>query len=206
MCVDLPPSSLMNSTKVMNIESFYLNIFVKNCKDIIVDKTKEKAGSGLFGNIVSGVASMAVSENTVTSKLGEQLQEKLLDVLQRMGITCNIRKCFQKNAYLCFKVDLVDIDKLTLLSAAKGDAFAQNFSSLLDVLEKLEMVDTALPKIDEKISIQVQNKLIEKFSEKIPVALSENGVDVDLNVELSSNQANFFFDVLDELNNNNGKV
>ena len=192
----------------MNVDPFYLNIFVKNCKEIVGDKVKEKAGNGIFGSVVSGVASMAVSDNTITSKLGEQLQQKLTEVLIHMGITCTIRKCFQQHAFLCFKVDLVDIDKLTLLKAGKGDEYARNFSLLLDVLEKLEMVDTALPKIDEKISIQVQSKLIEKFSEKIPIALAEHGIQADLSVERSSNQANVFFDLLDELdkNSNNGKV
>ena len=52
-------------------------------------------------------------------------------------------------------VSITDVNKLTLILAAKGAEYATLFSSLLSTLTALGLADTALPKIDEKINIQV---------------------------------------------------
>jgi hypothetical protein len=111
-----------------------------------------------------------------------------------MGIHAKIEKKYQKGAFVVIKLQIVEVDKLSLFRTAKGNDFAATFEVLVDSITKLGLADTVLSKIDEKVLFKVNEALKEKISVMIPAKLKENGVQVDCVVCSSEDQADFFFD------------
>ena len=178
---------------------FYLNVNLLNKDDVVKQKAGEKLGKGIFGKAVSSVASAVINDESVISKVVDQLEAKLEKVTSDMGIMCDIARRYSKGTYICLKVEIKDIDKMTLIAAAKGVEYQKKFVALLSALEELGLGEKAIPKIDEKIAAQVHSNIMLKFQEQIPLKLAEQGVICEINVIDSKFQADFFFNVLESM-------
>jgi len=183
----------------MTCPVFYLNILLLNKDELIKGKVEGKAGSGFLGRAAATLASSVVSDETVINSLAATLIEKVETAVSEMGISAAVTKVFQKGCFVTFTVTVQDIDKLSLILAAKGAEFAADFSTLLVMLTRLGLSETALPKIDEKISNLVHTKLMERFQEMIPLKMSEQGLVVECNCSTSAAQAEYFFGMLQRL-------
>lgn len=114
------------------------------------------------------------------------------------GITASLRKMFVRGNVVVLRVDILEVDKITLVLAAKGPEFATSFSTLLTTLVDLKLED-AIPKIDEKVSSKVHSALMSKFREIIPEKMAQAGILVELEVCTNETQADYFFSLLNRL-------
>ena len=186
----------------MNVKPFYLNITLLNKSGVVKSKVGDKVGRGIFGRAMASVASSVVSDASVIKQIAEELVTKICEVTTSMGISCNLTRRYQKGPFVTLKVQVTEIEKSRLILAAKGEEYANNFDSLIESLTALGLAETALPKIDEKIENLVYINIMAKFAEKIPIALSEKGVECCVDVVSAEDQAEFFFDVVEGLSLN----
>eukprot|EP01006_Ploeotia_vitrea_P061797 TRINITY_DN79179_c0_g1_i1.p1 TRINITY_DN79179_c0_g1~~TRINITY_DN79179_c0_g1_i1.p1 ORF type:complete len:191 (-),score=5.13 TRINITY_DN79179_c0_g1_i1:33-605(-) len=179
-----------------HLPPFFLNITLLNGSDVVSNKVAEKAGTNLFGKAVSFAATKMVSDDTIVTKLGTALSEKVPEAIREMGITANVTKRYQFKSYIVLMVQVTDVDKLSLLLGVKGPDYASSFSTLLTALNKLEL-NEALDTIDDKIGDKIQNSLIEKFAEVIPEKVSKEGININCHVCKREDQAEFFYDTIE---------
>jgi hypothetical protein len=177
----------------------YINVLLLNKRDVVASKVAEKTGlkGGLFNKAINFAANKVVTDEKVIASLAETLVSKILIAVNDMGIKADIKKKFQKGAFVVVRVHVQDVDKLALILGAKGPEFASSFSALVSSLSSLGLADTALPKIDKKIQDLVHNALITKFAEAIPQKMAEQGLEVQCDVKSSEDQADFFFEALE---------
>jgi len=180
------------------MDAFYLNLFVKNTKELVSAKVDSKvskgSGFGLFNAGAKALASAMVSDDKVSTGIAAKLCEKVPEAIASMGIEASVdQKWFAKN-YVVLRVQVKDVDKAYLLEKAKGKEFADKFTTMLECFEFFDISD-ALKTADAKISSKVLEMLMLKLNEVLPVKLAENGVEVELTVVPSAMQAEFFFDV-----------
>jgi len=186
-----------STTASPSVPFFYLNIVLKNKDEIVASKVEGKVGKGsLLSRAAVAVANATVNEETVVSAVGDQLSEKINAAVLEMGITTSIKKMFVRGAIVVLRVEILDVDKLTLVLAAKGPEFASSFSRLLSTLVDLKL-EEAIPKIDEKVSSKVHGALMSKFQEIIPEKMAQAGLQVECEVCTKENQAECFFSLLD---------
>lgn len=182
----------------MEVRPFYLNIRLLNKDEMIRSKVEEKAGTGLFAKAAGALASRVVSDDMVVDKLGDILTEKIRIAVDAMGIECDLQKRFQQGPFVCFKVRILSVDQLKLILAAKGEEFAATFSRLLVALTELGLGESALPKINEKISEKVYEGMRKKFQELIPLRMKEQGLEVEVIVGSLEEQSEVFFQMVEK--------
>lgn len=117
---------------------------------------------------------------------------KVPEAIGEMGVSATVSKSFQKKLYVVLKLELGEIDKLTLLRSGKGSEFAQTFETLLHCLNSLG-IESALTSIDANIHQKVRLGMMEKFGEMIPRKMAENGMIVSCDVLPPEEQADFFY-------------
>lgn len=144
-------------------------------------------------------ANKMVTDEKVISNLANTLIDKITMAVLEMGIKAELKVCFHRAAYCVIKVCIKDIDKLTLILAAKGTEFASAFTGLLASLNVLGLSDSVVPGIDERILKQVHTSMMAKFAEIIPQKMGDSGLNVECNVCSSAEQADHFFSTLDIL-------
>eukprot|EP00598_Pedospumella_elongata_P006708 CAMPEP_0184983430 /NCGR_PEP_ID=MMETSP1098-20130426/12627_1 /TAXON_ID=89044 /ORGANISM="Spumella elongata, Strain CCAP 955/1" /LENGTH=204 /DNA_ID=CAMNT_0027507245 /DNA_START=33 /DNA_END=647 /DNA_ORIENTATION=+ len=181
------------------LKPFYLNIVLLNKDEIVTAKATEKAGKGLFGRVAAYGATHLVSDEKVLGKISEKLVENVGSAVSVMGIEASLLKVFAQGAYVVIRVQVQEVDKLKLLHKAKGIEFASSFEVLLNSIDKLGLADTAGEKIDRKIKDHIQEGMMKKFGEVIPEKLAENGVSVDCHVVHSTEQAEYFYQMLSDM-------
>lgn len=186
-------------TEEVNLEPFYVNVLLLNKDAIVAEQVAGKVGSGIFGRALSSVASSVVSDASVTQQVATELMEKIGAATAAMGIKTSFEQCFQQGAFVTLKARVLAIEMIELVLAAKGEEYASSFTRLLTSLTNLGLADTALPKIRTKITEMVRVKILEKFQEKIPAALQEKGIVCRVDVVTGAEQAEFFFNALQEL-------
>lgn len=97
------------------------------------------------------------------------------------------------------KVQILDVDTLQLILAAKGEEFVSLFSNLLGTVTALGIEKSILPKIDERIFDIMQKTMMARFEEIVPKKMEEQGLDVSCTVKKSSDQADYFFDIVNQI-------
>jgi hypothetical protein len=120
---------------------------------------------------------------------------KVPEAVAEMGIRATVIKSFQKKLYVVLRMELHEIDKLTLLRSGKGPEFAANFETLLGCLTSMGL-ESAMANIDSNIHEKVQGGMMEKFGLMIPSKMAENGMVVSCDVLPPEKQADFFFEKL----------
>lgn len=131
-------------------------------------------------------------------RLSDGLMSKVPEAVAEMGIRATVTKSFQKKLYVVLRMELHEIDKLTLLRSAKGTEFAATFEKLLECLGTLG-IENALTSIDANILQKVRGGIMEKFGVTIPSKMAENGMRVSCDVLGPEAQADFFFEKLASL-------
>jgi hypothetical protein len=187
------------AAETFQLKPIYMNIVLLNKDEIVKNKATEKTGTSVFGRAAAYTATRLVSDSVVLGKISEKLMGAVNVAVNDMGISASIQKVFQEGSFLVIKMQIRDVDKIKLLKKAKGLEFSAAFEVLMHSLDQLGLGDTAAVDIDRKVKLNIQEGLLKKFAEIIPQKLAENGVDVDISMMSSEDQADYFFQTLSSL-------
>lgn len=186
----------------IHVKGFFLNVLLLNKSEVVASKVAEKAGSGIFGRAAAFAANKIVTDEAIINTLADNLKEKIEAAVRDMGIVCEVQKKFQKGAFVTFHVCVSEVDNLQLILAVKGAEFASSFSTLLVSLGNLGLEETALPKINNKISQLVHEGMIRRFGEVVPQKMAEAGLNVQVNVCSPEDQAGIVFEDVENITMN----
>ncbi len=113
-------------------------------------KVGEKTGfskGSIFDRATSSIANKMVKDDKIIDSLADTLISKIIEQTVAMGVTATVKKRFQQGPFVVLKVSIEDIDRLSLVLAAKGPEFAKTFATLLQSLTNLGMDEKAIPNI-----------------------------------------------------------
>jgi hypothetical protein len=183
------------------IPPFYINIILVNKDEVVASAVGNKTGlkTGYLARAAAFAANKLVTDERVVSNLATNLIDKATAAVTELGIHASFKKVFQAGSFVVLRVQILEVDKLTLVLAAKGPDFASSFSSLLTTLSFLGLEATALPTIDHKINDSVYEGMMNKMAEILPKKMQEAGLVVECNVYSAADQANNFYDTLETL-------
>ncbi len=188
----------MGDAKAVHMDHFYLNLVILNKSDMVGEKVKEKAGSGIFGRMAGKAANVVISDSKITAELSKGLKEKLIATTQEMGLDLSFDKAFQRKNLAVFKVTLLHVDKKVLLKTVKGDQFSEKFEVLLSTMQDLGL-DAKIEAINEGMGDIIIQKLMERLEEVLPEKLFEQGVKCAVSSIAPAEQGDHFFAFLGEL-------
>lgn len=181
---------------------FYLNIILKNKEEVVANAVADKTGfvkGGLFGNLAGFAANQLITDEKVIADLSTSLIDGVRSTVYEMGITATFKKRYQYHSYVVIRVSIAEIDRLTLVLASKGEDFAHHFSMLLAAAKNIGIGDAVSNQVDNKIYTSVNEGMKVKIGESIPKKLAEKGIHVDCVSCFAEEQAEFFFDTLEQL-------
>ena len=117
-------------------DPFYLNMVITNKAEVIEAKVSEKVGKGMFGlglarKAASKVAASMVTDEKLASTVSDKMVAAIPAALAERGISADIAKKYGKGAYFVLRVHVTELDKIKLLTTAKGEEFAR-FGSWVD--------------------------------------------------------------------------
>lgn len=181
-------------------KAFYLNLLLLNKEEIVASKVTEKAGRGIFGKAAAFAANKLISDEKVVTGMAEKLIEGISKTILELGIEAEFNIKYQHGAFVVIRVQIVEVDTLTLILSAKGPDFATNFSTLLHTVEQLGMADVVTQRVNEKVYSTLTESMMSKFAEMIPKKMSDQGVAVECHPAVTDDQAEVFFDLLQRLN------
>ncbi len=182
---------------------FFLNIVLLNKEEVVNSKVAEKTGfrsGGFLEKAANFAANKLVKDEKVLSTLSEQLILNVQKAVSELNISATIESKFQQGSFVVIRVQVHDFDTMSLVLASKGADFASSFSTLLVAVEQLGMEDTVLSTVDTKIVSQINEGMMRKFNEMIPLKLGEKGLNVDCTTCSPEEQADFFYETLAKLN------
>ena len=177
---------------------FYLNLVLLNGNEVIKGQVAQKAGTGVFGKVIGGAAAKLVTDEALLAKVTVSLEEKLKTALDDLGLQLKFVKVFRKKCLTSYRVNLEHMDKVTLLVNTKGEEFAAAYSTMLSTLIDLGL-EEKLPIVDERVNEKVRSRLMDQLEAQIPEKLAESGVKCSVRVLSAAEQADYFFDVLQEI-------
>ena len=180
----------------VELAPFYLNVLLQNKDQIIERSIGAKVGHGFFGKGIAGLASHVVSDESVLNQIIVELIQKVKEATSSLGVTCSFQQCFQKGVFVVLKVKVEGINLIDLILATKGEEYTASFTRLLSSLHSLGLAETALPKIWDKVTNQVETRLMEQMQERIPLQLLDKGVQCKVDVVSAADQAGFFFNAI----------
>lgn len=178
---------------------FYLNIHLLNKEAVVAKGVADKSGlksGGFFGRAAASAANHLITDEKIIATISKTLIDNITAAVAEMGISCALEKSFQKGGFVVIKVEVADVDTLEMLLKVKGPKFASSFSALVASLNDIGMSSVASTQIDQNIKTKINEGLITKFAEMIPVKLAEKGVEVECKVCHSADQAEYFFSFL----------
>jgi hypothetical protein len=190
-------SSESGNSTITKCKPFYLNLILLNKEEVVTNKVAEKTGlkaGGFLGKAASFAANKLVSDDKVLDKLSEGLIEGVQKAITELNITASIESKFQHDSYVVIRVQVADFDTMSLVLAAKGPEFASSFSTLMVAVDQLGMGASVTEKVDAKIVSMINEGMMRKFSEMIPLKLSEKGLNVAVTTCSLEEQADFFFE------------
>ncbi len=185
---------------------FYLNLVLLNKEEVVTNKVAEKTGfkaGGFLGKAASFAANKLVSDETVLEKLSDGLIDGVNKAITELNIKATIESKFQHDSYVVIRVQVADFDTMSLVLAAKGPEFASSFSTLLVAVDQLGMADSVSEKVDTKIVSMINEGMMKKFSEMIPLKLAEKGLSVAVTTCTLEQQADFFYETYARLTETN---
>ena len=177
---------------------FYLNLVLLNGNEVIKGQVAQKAGTGVFGKVIGGAASKLVTDEALLTKVTASLEDKLKSILEELGLHLSFKKIFRKKCLTSYRVNLESMDKITLLINTKGEEFAAAYSTMLSTLVDLGLKEK-LSVVNERVNEKVRSRLMEQLEARIPEKLEESGVKCRVKVLSPAEQADYFFDILEEI-------
>lgn len=178
---------------------FYLNVILLNKDEVVATKVAEKAGTGLFGRAAAFAANKLISDDKIVENLAEKLMDGVQTATAELGISADMEVRFQHGPLVVIQVQVADVDTLQLILSAKGEEFATNFSTLLVAATALGLKDTVESKVDDKIYSSINEGMMAKFRELIPVKMAAQGVLVSCEVSSAEDEADLFFNIMSTL-------
>ena len=121
-------------------DPFYLNMVITNKAEVIEAKVSEKVGKGMFGlglarKAASKVAASMVTDEKLASTVSDKMVAAIPAALAERGISADIAKKYGKGAYFVLRVHVTELDKIKLLTTAKGEEFAAKFGQLIELID-----------------------------------------------------------------------
>ena len=184
-------------------DPFYLNMVITNKAEVIEAKVSEKVGKGMFGlglarKAASKVAASMVTDEKLASTVSDKMVAAIPAALAERGISADIAKKYGKGAYFVLRVHVTELDKIKLLTTAKGEEFAAKFGQLIELIDYFGATE-GKEKMEQSIATKVQQGLMEKLVEILPPKMMEaGGLGVEVIAKTDAEQAEFFFDFLEE--------
>lgn len=106
---------------------------------------------------------------------------------------------FQQGPFVVVRVQVTEVDTLQLILSAKGPDFASSFTTLMTAVEALGLKDSVTQKVEDKVHSSINEGMMRKFKEMIPLKMAEQGVVVDCDSVSAEDQAEIFFKILADL-------
>lgn len=181
--------------------AFYLNFVLGNTKELVASSVNQKMkGMGVFRMAAKGLASSLVSADKVTEGFSDKIIEILPKILKDdAGIVAKFEKKFTYKNFCVLRVEVLSLEFKKLMAKSKGDDFADTFEDLMNNLDKLGLNEQR-EGVESKIHNKVTLGLYEKLAELLPEKLLEKEISCEVKACSLSDQAEFFFQVLEELN------
>ena len=113
---------------------------ITNKAEVIEAKVSEKVGKGMFGlglarKAASKVAASMVTDEKLASTVSDKMVAAIPAALAERGISADIAKKYGKGAYFVLRVHVTELDKIKLLTTAKGEEFAAKFGQLIELID-----------------------------------------------------------------------
>ncbi len=140
-----------------------------------------------------------MTDEEIVSNIANSLISVVSKTIDEMGITADFAIKFTKDSFLVIKIQITEVDILQLVLSAKGPEYASEFTRLLTATERLGMVGTVLPKIQTKIYSNINDGMIQKLNELIPMKTAQKNIYVDCHACKTEDQAEVFFELHDRL-------
>ena len=183
------------------MDGFFLNIFVRNTQEVIAAKVDEKLSSGvksLFKGAAKSIASATVADDKVTRQVASQLVVKVPEAIAEIGIKATCECKWVHKQYLVLRVGINSIDTAIMLEKTKGKEFSDNFLELMRCIDFFKVED-AKKTINDKINGKVQQAVMDKLIEMLPLRLKEQGIEIDCSPAKLELQADFFYSFMETL-------
>ncbi|KAF0699542.1 Aste57867_9879 [Aphanomyces stellatus] len=189
----------------VDVPPFYVNFFLLNAGGVVKAQIDTKLKCNPVARFLAGsIASLAVKDAAVTAKVATQLEAQLPQRMHEMGLGITCKKVFLHNSFVVFECQLEHITLPELILKAKGEAFAGHFQSLMDAIDAMELTE-AKSNMHTKVTDKVCTALLEKLETKLPEKLGQQGLEVNVVTRTAADQAKFFFDCLNSLDEEIGK-
>ena len=128
----------------------------------------------------------------------ESLTTKIPQAVGEMGISATMATSYQHKAYAVVRIQINEVDKHTLLKAAKGDEFIDKFETMLHCFQDLGITQ-ALDTVNSTILTKVREGIMQKLGEIIPSKMAEAGLQVSCCVKSREEQADFFYETISSM-------
>jgi glucose-6-phosphate-specific signal transduction histidine kinase len=117
------------SGKEIKGEILYLNVMILDkeqaVKANVATKVTDKIGTGFYAtkiaNRIASRVAASVSDATVATQMATKMSETMPLKMAEMGLTTEVTKVFQKDAYIVLKIGLIEIDMEKMLLVKAGE-------------------------------------------------------------------------------------
>ena len=184
---------------------FYLNVIIQNKSQVVKKRVSEKVPHGIFGfgrKIAANVADSLVTDERFAKKVGTSLKNEIPKKLAEKfgsGINVKTKLVFLKDnlAIVSIRITKANIVKIIGMQPNGGKEKSSKIQKIFDLLGK----------VSNNLETQINKKIAEKIGAKMRVLMqdeiktklkNEGGVDVLIKSMHSSDQADFFYSLINE--------
>jgi hypothetical protein len=189
-------------------ESVFINLLVLDKSEgvemEVVSSIGKKFGVGkkrqALSRVLGKMASKIVSDEKVGEVICAKIIKGLLPKLTGMGVEVTAKTVFHRKAFFVIQVSLTSVDlKRLYASALKTDhEQADKFDAAISAFGGEWMKHS----LESRVIPMVCSKLEEDLPRRIGEELVSKGMKCELIVKSTDDQAKFFFEMLEQLNNN----
>jgi len=182
---------------------FYLNMLIMNKEDVVQRKVDEKLGQKLghgklrskLGGLAGHIANKKMTDAKFVEKMGGALVQKMPEQMLEKGIHVRVDKRFQYDNFMTLQVTIEHVDVARLIAEKKGEDAAAKLDKYL------HMLPAALQKeVDALLSMKIADGLLAKLPTQMAEKMKEEqGLEVSIETKAREDQADFLFEMLDEL-------
>lgn len=176
---------------------FYLNIVIKNKQEVVVTKAVER--NRFTGKLLGKIANKLVSEDMFSEKVAANVEQNIPQrLLNEGGITATAKTQFHRGNFFVVLVSVEKIDLRKMLISRLDEKQMKRFDQVMHYIEVLpRWVKTDLESL---ILMQVGKGLLDRMPESMTRQLRDmGGLDVEVESKLPSEEAEFFFAVMKQM-------
>lgn len=185
-----------------DVVRFFVNIFILNKSEVVKAQVQSKFKNfRLLGKLAGGIAGKLVTDKVFIEKVAEKFAILIPEKLQaEIGVTASVELVFQQDSFMVIAVDILGADARKILEKKGGSEKVKAYDSLMASLGLGEYLQK--PISDQLVSI-IGEKLMEQLPLKIAERMKETaGLDVEVCARSETDQARYFFTVLNQMKEN----